>query len=256
MERWLAELEAGRPEAAWDAFLARYRRLVFAAIRHYVQDHDDVMDAFAQVCEGLRENDLHRLRAYERASNHPARFSTWLVVVVRNLCVDWIRQQYGRPRETAATRRLTSLQRRIHELVFTGLRSHSEAYELIRSRDGADLTFGTFLRELTTVYRVVTGGRGRLPREMSAPPPPESRVDAVDRIGIAETRQALAKALACLSAVDRAAVQMYLIDELPAADVARVLGLSNAKAVYNRVYRAMAAVREELERVGLRREDL
>ena len=38
MEGWEAELSAGRPDGAWDAFLDRYRRLIFAAIRHYAQD--------------------------------------------------------------------------------------------------------------------------------------------------------------------------------------------------------------------------
>ncbi len=38
MEGWAAELVSGRPDAAWDAFVDRYRRLMFAAIRHYAQD--------------------------------------------------------------------------------------------------------------------------------------------------------------------------------------------------------------------------
>ena len=48
MEDWVVELQGGRPDAAWDRFLERYRRLIFAAIRHYAQDYDDVMDVFAQ----------------------------------------------------------------------------------------------------------------------------------------------------------------------------------------------------------------
>src|SRR5438874_9175391 len=64
MEDWVVELQGGRPDDAWDRFLERYRRLVFAAIRHYAQDYDDVMDIFARVCEALREDDLARLRCY------------------------------------------------------------------------------------------------------------------------------------------------------------------------------------------------
>lgn len=256
MEPWLAELEAGRPEAAWDLFLERYRRLVFATIRHYVRDHDEVMDLFTWVCEGLRENDLRRLRAYGEESQHRARFSTWLVVVVRNLCVDWIRARHGRPRPGAAAARLSPLQRSIHELVFIDGRSHAEAYESIRCRAHPDLGFGAFLRELASVYRAVTDARGRPPREMAAPPPPELTSGVEEVLATAQTRRALSSALDSLPAIDRAAVLMYLIDELPAADVARVLGLANAKAVYNRVYRATASLREALERSGLRRDDL
>ncbi len=72
MEDWVAELQQGRPEAAWDLLITRYRRLIFAAIRHYAQDYDDVMDVFARVCEALREDDLRRLRTYAGQTDHRA----------------------------------------------------------------------------------------------------------------------------------------------------------------------------------------
>jgi len=98
MEGWAAELVSGRLDAAWDAFVDRYRRLIFAAIRHYAQDYDDVMDVFAQVCAALREGDLWRLRTYAAQPDHRARFSTWLVTVVRHLTVDWFRHRDVRRR--------------------------------------------------------------------------------------------------------------------------------------------------------------
>jgi len=55
---------------------------------------------------------------------------------------------------------------------------------------------------------------------------------------------------------DRAAVELFVMEELPAADVARIVGLPNAKAVYNRVYRALAVLRSRLEAAGVRRDDL
>ena len=55
---------------------------------------------------------------------------------------------------------------------------------------------------------------------------------------------------------DRLIVELYVLEELPAETVAKVLGLANAKAVYNRSYRALSLVREQLERAGVRREDL
>jgi DNA-directed RNA polymerase specialized sigma24 family protein len=91
MDPWVAELQRGRSDAAWDLFLDRYRRLIFAAIRHYAQDYDDVMDVFAHACESLREADLKRLRSYFEQPSHSARFSTWLVTVVRHPTVDWFR---------------------------------------------------------------------------------------------------------------------------------------------------------------------
>jgi RNA polymerase sigma factor (sigma-70 family) len=249
VERWLEDLEEGRSEAAWDAFIERYRALVFAAIRHYLCDPDDVMDAFTWVCEGLRKDDFRRLRSYSKGSLHRARFTTWLVTVVRNLTVDWIRHRNGRARPSAASRSLPALQRIIAEEVFGEGSSHVEAYERIRSRDAPDLTFGEFLKELAAVHRLAS------PRELRSPEPAQPP-GWVDPAAGRETREILTGALGSLPAEDRVAVEMYVLDELPAVDVARVLGLSNAKAVYNRVYRALLAVRHALERAGISREDL
>src|SRR5437667_354858 len=147
MEDWVAQLQQASPDAAWDLFLDRYRRLIFAAIRHYAQDYDDVMDVFARACEALRADNLRRIRTYTDQPQHRATFSTWLVTVVRHLTVDWFRHRDGRRR-------------------------------------------------------------------------------------------------------------LSVLEELSAETVAKVLGLANAKAVYNRAYRALAVVREQLERAGVRREDL
>src|SRR2546425_10826843 len=143
MEGWAAELASGRPDAAWDKFVGRYRRLIFAAIRHYAQDYDDVMDVFAQVCQALRADGLRRIRTYTDQPQHRATFSTWLVTVVRHLTVDWFRHRDGRRRLSVAAENLPPLRRRIFEPVFLDHRSVVEAYELARARG----TTGRPLRE-------------------------------------------------------------------------------------------------------------
>ena len=159
MEGWAAEPQSGRPDVAWDLFLDRYRRLIFAAIRHYAQDYDDVMDVFARVCEALREDDLRRLRGYVAQPEHRARFSTWLVTVVRHLTVDWFRHRDGRRRLSAVAEALPALRRRIFEHIFLDQRSHVEAYELIRSGEAPGLAFRQYLVELRATYGAVTDGR-------------------------------------------------------------------------------------------------
>lgn len=254
LEDWAAELQQSSPDTAWDLFLGRYRRLVFAAIRHYAQDYDDVMDVFARVCEALREDDLRRLRVYVEQPDHRARFSTWLVTVVRHITVDWFRHRDGRRRIAAVAESLPPLRRRIFEHVFLHKKSHVEAYELLRTAEGLDLPFGQFLTEVAATYRTVTDGRrGCVLRELAAPPPPEA---APAPTITDETRARLEQALEALTPEDRVAVELYVLDDLPAKAVARVLGLPNSKAVYNRVYRALAVLREQLERAGFRREDM
>ncbi len=255
-ESWIVPLKAGDPEAAWDLFIERYRRLIFGAIRRYTTEPDDIMDVFARVCEALREDDFIRLRRCGATVDPDRPFSTWLVAVVHNLTIDWFRHRDGRPRLSTIAATLPHLQRRIFEYVFLEQRSHVEAYELLRSRDDASLSFGEFLKELSATYAAATAGsRGRVTGELAIPPP-ESPDPPSDPAVVAEQQGLLARALEALPPDDRLAVQLYVVDEMPAEQVARALGYPSAKTVYNRVYRALAAIRASLEQAGIKGGDL
>lgn len=257
MEQWNAALDRGQPERAWDRFLERYRRLIFATIRHYVQDYDDVMDVFAHVCEALHADDLARLRSYTAQREQSARFSTWLVAVIRNLVIDWFRRRDGRRRLSVAVEQLPQRQRDIFEEIAHRRRTHVEAFEVLRAR-GEALTYAEFCREVSALYRSLAAGRrGRLPRELIGMAeqelPEPSHADAAveaDRAG------RLGEVLATLDTAERAAIRLYIVEGLPASEVARLVGWATAKTVYNRVYRALATVRERLEGQGIGRGDL
>ena len=259
MENWEAELREGRTDAAWDRFLDRYRRLIFAAIRHYADDYDDVMDVFTHVCATLREDAMGRLRARVEDPNPRARFSTWLVAVVRHKTVDWFRHRDGRRRLRAAAGGLPPLQRRIFELVFLDHRSHIEAYELIRAGDYSTLEFPQFLAELRATYHAVGNGRrGQILRELATIPLSDGAAsrDPSTAVEAAQRHAALEHALQMLKPDERLAIQLYVIEQIPADQVAQILQLPNAKAVYNRVYRTLAALRERLEAAGIHKGDL
>ena len=256
MEPWAVTLDAGDSQAAWDLFVERYRRLIFAAIRHYTAEHDEVMDVFAQVCEALRADDLARLRRWLATPAHTARFSTWLVTVVRNLTVDWFRHREGRKRLSTVASSLPPLERQIFEHVFTQGRSHVEAYELLRAGAHAQLSFAAYLEALRATYRAVASRRKRgLMAELAGPPPPQEEALSEDPVVLSEQRAALEAALATLPADDRLVVHLFVTEELSAEQVAQVVGLPNAKAVYNRAYRALSDLRALLERAGITRGD-
>jgi RNA polymerase sigma factor (sigma-70 family) len=258
VEPWIAPLTTGSPEAAWDLFIGRYRRLIFAAIRRYTRDPDDVMDVFARVCEALRENDFARLRRYAAQADTGRRFSTWLCAVVYNLAIDWIRHRDGRERISTVAASLPPIQQRIFEHIFVGGHSHVEAYELLRSRDLPQLTFSDFLKELGATYRAAGATkRGRLTTELAAEVPDQAPDEPeLDPAMLRERAVVLNEALRSLPDEDRLAVQMYVVDKVPAVEVARALGWSNAKAVYNHVYRALAQLRARLEKASISAGDL
>jgi RNA polymerase sigma factor (sigma-70 family) len=81
-------------ELAWQRFVAGYSDLILSAARSLGGDEDACMDRYAFVLDQLKRDDCRRLRNY--SGDRGARFTTWLVVVVRRLSLDEYRQRNGR----------------------------------------------------------------------------------------------------------------------------------------------------------------
>ena len=256
MEPWLSKLSEGDSQSAWDLFAERYRQLILATIRRLVSGRDDVMDVFSMVCQELTANDFARLRRYSDQSARAARVSTWLVAVVRNLTVDWLRQRDGR-RRLSIPPELSKLQQQIYAAVCIEGHSYVEAYELLCGRTESPIAFHEFLREVTATHRIAPCPGGlRHPRRGFDPLSAETAIPAIDPAQGAELALRIGAALASAPADVRLAVELVVVERMAAAEVALVVGWPNAKAVYNRVYRALSALRAEFERQGIRRGDL
>jgi DNA-directed RNA polymerase specialized sigma24 family protein len=78
----------------------------------------------------------------------------------------------------------------------------------------------------------------------------------LDPAETAESVRRLAAALASQPADVQLAINLFVVEGMSAADVARLVGWPNAKAVYNRVSRALANLRIHLEGEGIGRGDL
>lgn len=251
MEMWRASLATGNTVEAWDLFIARYRRLVVAVIKRTVTDADDVADVFAEVCADLSSNDLALLNRHD--DSNAARFSTWLVTVVHHRTIDWVRHRDGRRRVKTPTG-LSTIQREIFDCIVIERQSHVEAYELMRQRLGFEQSFAAFMREVTATFHALDQTHGKTVAHYFPGPPPPLEQEAPhphDALVLSESAHRVAGAMQALSGADRLAVQLFVVEELPAADVAKLVGWPNAKAVYNRVYRALDLLRLELERLGV-----
>jgi len=255
VEPWLSELVAGRHSVAWDLFLGRYRRLILATIKRLVHDHDDIMDVFSTVCQALSDDDCARLKRYVDAPRRGASFSTWLVIVVRNLTIDWLRKRDGRRRHTLPPN-LSPLQQRIYQAIVFDGKSQVEAYEQLCTETATSLTFTAFLREVRETYRLAPRPLDETPRAFVGWGPDAAAEPVCDPAETAESARRIAQALASLPPDVRLAVELFVVEHMSAADVARAIGWPNAKAVYNRVHRALAAMRALLEREGISLDDL
>ncbi len=107
-------------EAAWEAFVGVHSRLLLHVARSIGRDYDAAMDAYAYLLEQLRAGDYHRLHAY--AADGRSKFTTWLVVVARRLCLDHHRQRYGRLRSDGPGEQLAHVaRRRLQDLIAADL---------------------------------------------------------------------------------------------------------------------------------------
>jgi RNA polymerase sigma factor (sigma-70 family) len=96
LERLLHADDGQALDRAWSGFVEEYGRLILHVARAQGGQHDDIMDRYTYVLEQLRRDDFRRLRGY--VSDGRGKFTTWLVVVIRRLCMDELRSRYGRER--------------------------------------------------------------------------------------------------------------------------------------------------------------
>jgi RNA polymerase sigma factor (sigma-70 family) len=92
----LASDPQGGDECAWSEFLQAYSPVVLQGSKPFGREYDDTMDRYLFVVEHLRRNGYSRLRRYQPRPG--CEFRHWLLVVTRNLCLDFHRHRYGRPR--------------------------------------------------------------------------------------------------------------------------------------------------------------
>lgn len=128
----LERLSSGRADAAWSEFLARYSPLIQRVVRRCETDADRAGECFLHVCGALGDDGFRRLRSYR--PDGPARFSTWLMAVVANLCVDWRRKQQGRVRPFLRISHLPELEQQVYRSIYLHRMTRAQCVAALSSR--------------------------------------------------------------------------------------------------------------------------
>ena len=209
LHRLLEAEEATAREAAWESFVLKYSQLLLHTVHRQSPTYDTAMNRYAFVLEKLREDEFRRLRHF--GADGRARFSTWLVVVARRLCVDYLRSRYGRERSEME-----------NDLGEAGAMQ-------VRRR----------LADLLTEELKLDGIPDPLARD------PEAEVRA------SELQGALLEEVAALPARDRLLLKLRFQDDLTAREIAELMEYPGLFHVYWRLNRVLAGLRERLERRGI-----
>ncbi len=208
--RLLAAADPTARDDAWAAFARAYTDLLLRVARSLGGGQDAAMDRYAYVLEQLRQDDCSRIRSYVRPG--AGDFGLWLVVVVRRLCLDHYRHQYGRARAAAGGEDqpsdLRKTRRRLVDLV----------------ADQVDV--GTVAAPAT------------------------STPDQV--LARAERSRAIAAALDQLPPRDRLLLRLRFVEELPVRQIAGLMAFPTVFHGYRRLDEVLRSLRATLERAGVR----
>jgi RNA polymerase sigma factor (sigma-70 family) len=128
----LERLSSKGVDAAWSEFLARYSPLMMRIIQRHGVDDEHAAECFAHVCGALSDSGFRRLRSFR--PDGPARFKTWLMAVVSNLCVDWRRKQTGRIRPIQSISRLPELDQQVYHYIYVRRMSRAQCLQALVPR--------------------------------------------------------------------------------------------------------------------------
>jgi RNA polymerase sigma factor (sigma-70 family) len=150
---------AAARDEAWSRFVARFSPLLLHTARTVAREHDRAMDAYAHLLEQLHEDDGRRLKQYLEDSG--AQFTTWLVIVARRLCIDFLRQRYGRAPAAPSRMADHAMRRRLEDLVAVEIgemvaltEPGAGPDETLRRRD-RDQALRTSLAQLPPAHRLL-----------------------------------------------------------------------------------------------------
>jgi RNA polymerase sigma factor (sigma-70 family) len=254
------QLRSRESREAWARFLDHYSPLLLDVVRLFEREDDAVGDCYLFICEQLSCDGFRRLLRFR--PDGPARFSTWLCAVARNLCLDWHRREFGRHRVFESVARLPALDQEVFRCVFVDRLPIDDAFLKLAPRfpgltveqvsDGV----GRIQQALTSRQRWLLMAQrsrgfrgpgtmlerdetelGQIPSEM---PNPETWA------GMQEERSALLRAMSKLSSRERLLIRLRYEREATLEEIANLLGLGNAQSADRRIREAVEKLRKEM----------
>ena len=256
----IGQLASRDPQDAWEEFLREYSAQIFHVIRTYETDADLSGDCFQFICERLIEGNFRRLRKFN--PDGPAKFSTWLRAVVRNLCLDWRRKRVGRRRVFRSVERLSLFDQDVFRCLYQERMSAEQCLNMLaskfpqvtplqiaESRDRIDQQLSERQHWLLSVW----AGTRELqstdvpqdeirvgPKLIDPNPDPETQVIAADH------REKLNRELETLPSRERLLLRLRFEQELSLEQCARLMDLGNAQRADRQIKEILLKLRNNL----------
>ena len=246
----------------WTRFLESYSPLLFDVARRFERDDDATIDCYLYICEQLSAGGFRRLLRFRAGG--PARFSTWLCAVARNLCLDWHRRECGRYRVFDAVTRMAPLDQEVFGGLFVErlpvedllcrlrprhpgltieqLVERARVVESALSPRQRWLLAARWARGVTAARRSAGEDEEALRQVPSDTPSPETWA------GLQEERAALMRAMSRLSPQERLLIRFRFERELTLAEIARLLGFDSPQSADRRIRDVLDTLRRAMVR--------
>ena len=232
-------------EYAWKEFLRRYSDLILKVIWQFERDVDAAMEKYVYVCTHLAEGEFARLRKY-RPERHavPPKLSTWLTIVVKNLCVEQYRVKQGRRRFPRALDQLPAFDRKVFRLYYW---KGYTAHEIVQILEGEVSRNGYSVTEALDRIKALA----LRPSKTWVDGPPTTFIPFSEQYHREDGNpslqtEALAFSEACLEALtseERLVVRLRFWEDLSAPNIAALLHGPTPRQVYTILERALKKMR-------------
>jgi RNA polymerase sigma factor (sigma-70 family) len=229
-------------------------------VQLFEREPDHRADCFLFVSEQLSQQQYRRLRRFKPEGK--ARFETWLRVVVRNLCLDWHRKEFGRQRVFKAIASLPALDQDVFRSVYAQGISKEDCLLHLQARhpglQGAQIEESLERMQHTLTPRQLwllstrslrmesfedeRGEDQEAPRQGT----PDPGLDPETSFALKEQSAALERALANLSKAELLMIRMRYDEGLKLVEIAGLLGLKDAQTADRRIREVLKKLRDEL----------
>jgi len=242
------------PEQLYLGHLKLIDRISEHAARRRHFSREETEDFVSTVRFKLFEGNYERIRKYQGIST----FATYITLVIERLFKDHCNHVWGKWRASAEAKRLGDVALRLEVLLVREKLTFDQACEYLRTNEHVEMSREQ-LDDLAGRLPSRTPPRQMQGEEELADRPAEG--ESPDQRVIAqevekrrkEIRGLLRKALASLPAEDRLIAQMRC--ELQVSQIAKSLHLEQ-KPLYRRIEKILLTLRSQLEKDGVRREDI
>lgn len=243
--------DAEAAERAWKEFLRRYSSLFLKVIWQFERDVDAAMEKYVYVCTHLAANNLARLRKYQpEQREHLPKLSTWLTIVVKNLCVEERRVTHGRRRLPRALLSLSEFDQQVFKHCYWEGYTAQEVSEMIGAvnsestssvRDALDRIEALALRPSKTWADALPKAFVSFDEQWHG----NGKASDLDESRSSESL------LDVLTSEERLVVQFRFWEDLSAPDIARLMNLSSPRKVYTLLERALKKMRQNAQQRDL-----